>query len=134
MSKVYDPVQVNRNIEPESLIDEVRKKREDGKRLLQMFASYIEGHYQLVYCFDEGEYKMESIHVVFERNVIIPSISDIYPYAAPYENEACELFGVKINVPLDGYKHKLYKIAADSPYVSPYEDDEDVEEDEDDED
>ncbi len=134
MNKVYDPVQTNRNVEPENLIEEVRKKRADGKRLLQMFASYIEKHYELVYCFDEGDYRLENIHVVADRSTVVPSVSDIYPYAAPYENEACELFGVKINVPMDGYRHRLYKIAEDAPYVSPYDHDEDSEEHEEEED
>ena len=126
MSKIYEPVQVYRNVEPENLLDEAKKKREDGKRLLQMFASYIDRKYEVIYCFDEGEYKTENLRVVTDRNTVIPSIGQYYPYATPYENEACELFGVKINVADDGYRHKLYKIADETPYVSPY-DDEDEE-------
>lgn len=123
MTMIYDPVQTYRNVEPENLLSEVKKKRDEGKRLLQMFASYIEKRYEVTYCFDEGDYRNENLHVVIERNTVIPSISEYYPYAAPYENEAIELFGVKINVPLDGYRHRLYKIEAETPYVSPYDGD-----------
>ncbi|MBQ8281897.1 MAG: NADH-quinone oxidoreductase subunit C [Lachnospiraceae bacterium] len=126
MSKIYDPVQTYRNVEPENLIEEVKMKREQGKRLLQMFASYIDKKFEVIYCFDEGEYKTEHLRVVADRHTVIPSVGEYYPYATSYENEACELFGVKINVADDGYKHKLYKIEAETPYVSPY-DDEDEE-------
>ncbi|MGN0165859.1 MAG: NADH-quinone oxidoreductase subunit C [Lachnospiraceae bacterium] len=124
MNKIYDPVQTYRNVEPENLLSEVTKKRQEGKRLLQMFASYIDKKYELIYSFDEGEYKTENLHVSVTRNEVVPSIGEIYPYATPYENEACELFGVRINTANDGFKHKLYKIAEETPYISPYDDEE----------
>ena len=44
------------------------------------------------------------------------SITQIYPCAFLQENEAAELFGVHIeNITMD-YKHKLYRIEADTPF------------------
>lgn len=123
MSKIYEAVQTYRNVEPENLIEEVKAKKEAGKRMLQMFASYVDKRFEVIYCFDEGDYNIENIRVVVEKNEVIPSVGEYYPYATPYENEACELFGVKIDVKADGYKHKLYKISAETPYVSPYDED-----------
>lgn len=124
MSKIYDSVQTYRNVEPENLLEEVLRKKQQGKRLLQMFASYVDKRYELTYIFDEGDYNIENIHVSVEKGKEVPSIGRFYPYATPYENEACELFGVNIAVEDDGYKHKLYKIAEEAPYVTRYEYDE----------
>jgi NADH:ubiquinone oxidoreductase subunit C len=121
MNKIYEPVEKFTLIAAKDLIDIATKKRQQGKRLLQIFANYTGEHYEIIYSFDEGEYNIEYVKVEAYKDEVVPSIGEIYPYATPYENEAVELFGVKINVITDGYKHKLYKISDDTPYVSDFE-------------
>lgn len=121
MPKYYEPTETFIAVKPEELIEKVKEKRREGRRLLQMFATYTDDLYELTYCFDSGNYNVEYFKVTADKKTVVPSVGEVYPYATPYENEAIELFGVKINVPEDGFRHKLYKIAADTPYVSDFE-------------
>ena len=120
MADFYDPVQTWREIEPHVLPSVAKEMHEHGRRLLQLFCTYVNYHYEMVYMFDMGDYKVENVKVIAEPTTVVPSIGDYYPYATPYENEAIELFGVKINVKMDGYRHRLYRIEDETPYVSPY--------------
>lgn len=121
MDKIYEDIQTYTPVSPANLLEYVSKKREEGKRLLQLFATHLEDHYQILYCFDEGDYKLDNLRLLAEYDDVIPSVSKYYPYATPYENEAIELYGVKIDVPEDGFNHKLYKIQEEAPFVSDFE-------------
>lgn len=121
MSKKYEDIQTYTSVSPENLLDFVSRKRREGKRLLQLFATHLEDHYQVIYCFDEGNYKVDNLRLLAEYDDVIPSIAEYYPYAVPYEYEAIELYGVKIDAPENAFNRKLYKIEADTPYVSDFE-------------
>lgn len=118
--KTYEPKQVFTEVPVDKLLDKIKEMKEKGYRLIQLFATVIYEGYEISYCFDTGEYCAEIVKTELPFETLVPSISEYYPYALPYENEACELFGVKINVPIDGFKHKLYKIEETAPYVSDY--------------
>ncbi len=120
MAQFYEQKQTWREITASELLDVAKEKKEQGRRLLQLFCTYVNYHYELVYMFDEGSYNLENVKLICEPDEVIPSIGELYPYATPYENEAIELFGVKINVKMDGYRHRLYRIEDETPYVSPY--------------
>lgn len=120
MAQFYEQKQTWREITASELLDVAKEKKEQGRRLLQLFCTYVNYHYELVYMFDAGSYNLENVKLICEPDEVIPSIGELYPYATPYENEAIELFGVKINVKMDGYRHRLYRIEDETPYVSPY--------------
>lgn len=118
MDKIYEPTQNYRYIKPNELLSVVQEKKNDGKRLLQLFASHVLNQYEVIYIFDEGDYKIECVVTYVEKDEELASVSDYYPYACYYEKEAVELFGVKINTG-DSF-NKLYHIAEETPYVSRY--------------
>ncbi|MBR6274442.1 MAG: NADH-quinone oxidoreductase subunit C [Lachnospiraceae bacterium] len=121
MATFHTPTQTWREIDVSGLLPIAVDMHDNGRRLLQLFCTYVDKHYELVYMFDLGDYNVENIKLICEPDELVPSIGDLYPYATPYENEAIELFGVKINVKMDGYRHRLYRIEDETPYVSPYE-------------
>ncbi len=121
MTEFYEAKQKWREIEPHNLLPIAVDMHDRGRRLLQLFCTYVDRHFEIVYMFDMGDYNVENIKLICEPDELVPSIGELYPYATPYENEAIELFGVKINVKMDGYRHRLYRIEDETPYVSPYE-------------
>ena len=115
MAEFYDPVQTWREIEPNALPSVAKEMHDNGRRLLQLFCTYVNYHYEMVYMFDMGDYKVENVKVIAEPSTLVPSIGDYYPYATPYENEAIELFGVKIKMISLDYNDKLYRIKVQNP-------------------
>ena len=120
MAEFHEPVQTWREIPPEKLPEIAKQMREEHRRLLQLFCTFVNHQYEVIYMFDMGDYRVENVKVIASPDETIPSIGSLYPYATPYENEAIELFGVKINVIMDGYRHRLYRIEDETPYISPY--------------
>ena len=80
------------------------KRKMEGWRLAQICAVTI------------NDLDMDTLRICLKEDEPISSITQIYPCAFLQENEAAELFGVKIeNITMD-YKHKLYRIEADTPF------------------
>ena len=86
-------------------------------RLVQICASCIEGGYEMSYSFcNDKNYWMLTLRLDVKEDQEIASITHIYPCAFIQENEASELFGVKIeNLSMD-YHRKLYRIDAETPF------------------
>ena len=120
MAEFYEPALTWREITADKLPTVAKEMHDGGHRLLQLFCSFINQTYEIVYMFDMGNYSVEHVKVIAEPDELVPSIGELYPYATPYENEAIELFGVRINVAMDGYRHRLYRIEDETPYVSEY--------------
>ncbi len=100
------------------LLPEVLKRKKMGMRLSQACASYLEGKYELSYSFaDDENLNYETLRVVVGLNEPVPTISDMYPYAAFYENEMKELFGVNILLIEPDYRDKFYRIKAQTPFL-----------------
>ena len=86
-----------------------------GWRVVQICASRLENGFALSYSFGKG-YDMRTLRLDIDEAQTVPSITQIYPGAFLQENEAAELFGVRIES-IDGdYHGKLYRIAQETPF------------------
>ncbi len=98
----------------EFLAQVITMKMEDW-RLAQICAARLEDGYEMSYSFCK-DYNMVTLRLVVGTEDKIPSITQIYSCAFIQENEASELFGVKIeNLNMD-YHRKLYRIDAETPF------------------
>lgn len=102
-------------IDPMDLPNKVLEEKRKNNRLVQICSVSVEGGYELSYSFAEG-YDFINYRINIAEDVEIPSIADLFPSAALYENEMKELFGVKIqHINLD-YNNQLYKIDVETPF------------------
>lgn len=84
-------------------------------RLVQICAVRVEGCYEMSYTFCRN-YEMVTLRLHVKEDEEISSITQVYPCAYMQENEAAELFGVKIkNLTVD-YRNKLYRIDQETPF------------------
>lgn len=84
-------------------------------RLVQICAVRVEGGYDMSYSFCRN-YEMVTLRLHVKEDEEISSITQVYPCAFLQENEAAELFGVKIrNLTVD-YRSKLYRIDRETPF------------------
>lgn len=84
-------------------------------RLVQICAVHVEGGYEMSYTFCRN-YEMVTLRLHVKEDEEISSITQVYPCAYMQENEAAELFGVKIkNLTVD-YRNKLYRIDQETPF------------------
>lgn len=61
-------------------------------------------------------YDMVTLRLEVEEDEEVASITQIYPCAFLQENEAEQLFGVKIKTIKPDYKDKLYRIDVETPF------------------
>lgn len=94
----------------------VRMKAENW-RLSQICAVSVEHGYEMSYsfCLDK-EYRMITLRLEIGEDEIVASITQIYPCAFIQENEAAELFGVKIEHIDPDYGDRLYRIDEATPF------------------
>ncbi|CVI71298.1 NADH dehydrogenase subunit C [Clostridiales bacterium CHKCI001] len=86
-------------------------------RLVQICAVSIEHGYEMSYSFCKNEeYRMVTLRLEIDAEETIASITQIYPCAFLQENEAAELFGVKIQNINPNYHDKLYRIDEVAPF------------------
>lgn len=110
-------------IDHHDLIEMAIQRKRLGYRLSQACAAYADGKLELSYSFANDEnYEFETLRMVVDRDTEIISLSEIIPYAAFYENEMKELFGVNIQLVQPDYKNKFYRINEETPFA-PKEDD-----------
>ena len=118
MGRVICPENILEVIQPEALLDEVMKKKNQGLRLSQACAVYKDQKFELSYSFAEDEtLQYTTLRIVMDTDQEVSSITPFYPYAFLYENEMKELFGVKINMINLDYDNKLYRIGVDTPFL-----------------
>lgn len=118
MAEVICPENVLKEIPVENLLEETMKMKYQNYRLSQACAVYVGGHYELSYSFAAYEaYEFVTLRLVIEKDVEVPSVTEIYPYAFLYENEMKELFGVKIQMINLDYNNKLYRIKTETPFL-----------------
>ena len=84
-------------------------------RLVQICATCIEGGYEMSYSFCL-RYDMVTLRLEVAEDEEVASITQIYPCAFLQENEAEQLFGVKIRTIKPDYKDKLYRIDVETPF------------------
>ncbi len=105
-------------IDYHDLLESAIQKKREGYRLSQACAAYVDGKPQLSYSFaDDENYKYVTLRCNIEKDTEIISLSEVIPYAAFYENEMKELFGININLIEPDYKNKLYRITEETPFV-----------------
>ena len=84
-------------------------------RLVQICAVSIEQGYEMSYSFCL-RYDMVTLRLEVSEDEEVASITQIYPCAFLQENEAEQLFGVKIKTIKPDYKDKLYRIDVETPF------------------
>lgn len=116
MAEVIHPEEKIIEIPVEELLTKVMEYKKAGFRLSQACAAYVDEKYELSYSFaDDKTYEYETLRIVINTNVEVPSITEIMPLAVFYENEMKELFGVKMQMIALDYQNKLYRIEEDAP-------------------
>jgi ech hydrogenase subunit D len=119
MGNVKCPENVLEEIKTSELLVKVMEKKKQGLRLSQACAAVTGGHTELSYSFaDDETFALVTLRIVLEDKEEVPSITEIIPYAFFYENEMKELFGVNINMINLDYNNKLYRIEAETPFLS----------------
>ncbi len=103
-------------IEKQDFFPNVVRKKMDGWSFAQMCAVRTEDGYELSYTFVNGP-DMDTLRLELEKEEPIVSITQVYPCAFLQENEAAELFGVRIKGITMDYKHKLYRIDTETPFA-----------------
>ena len=102
-------------ITPDAFMEEVIRFKMEGWRVVQICAARLPDGYELSYSFGR-DYDMRTLRLTVGEEEPVPSITQIYPGAFLQENEAAELFGVRIEN-IDGdYHGKLYRIAGETPF------------------
>ena len=105
-------------IDYHDLLEKSIEKKRQGYRLSQACAAYSGGKLELSYSFaDDETLELVTFRLVIDKETEIISLSEVIPYAAFYENEMKELFGVNIQLIEPDYKNKLYRINAETPFV-----------------
>lgn len=83
-------------MELSELRKEILKMKKAGSHFSCLSAFCQNGKLGIVYHFIRKE-KPVDLKVIFQPEMVVPSISDIYPSALLYEIEAHELFGIKFD-------------------------------------
>ena len=111
MREKYVLAEINSDLLPLKAV----KAKHNHARLVQICSVNTATGYDLLYSFAEG-YNFVNYKVAIKENEAVPSISDIYPSAALYENEIRELFGVNVQYINLDYHEKLYNIDKETPF------------------
>ena len=110
-----------RNIElitPETLLDKVRAKREQGCRLVQISATRLPDQVELTYSFDLDNRLTNLRMSLPATGTHLASISSIYGCAILYENEIHDLFNVTVDGLTVDFHGNFYKTAVKFPFGS----------------
>lgn len=105
-------------IQADELIEKALEMKKQGLRLSQAHCSWYNNQYEVSYSFaDDETLAYTTLRFTAPRTAEITSISEIYPYAAFYENEMSELFGLNIHFMNLDYHNKLYRIKTKAPFL-----------------
>ena len=102
-------------ITPDAFMAEVIRFKMEGWRVVQICAARLPDGYELSYSFGKG-YDMRTLRLTVGDSEVVPSITQAFPGAFLQENEAAELFGVRIEGISQDYRGKLYRIGAETPF------------------
>lgn len=108
-----------REVQVERLVEEVRKMKDGGYRLVQIGAAAVRDGYEVNYSFDK-EYNFENLRLRLPSNAVeVPSVSSVYWSAFLYENEIHDLFGIRISGIAVDYKGDFYRTTVKFPFGKP---------------
>ena len=98
----------------DAVLNMAMERRALGDRLVQIHCSHGE-NWEMVYSFDGSE-GFVHYKVLSKEKLELKSISDFFPGAYLYENEICELFGIKIEGMSVDFKGMLYNPQREAPF------------------
>lgn len=108
-------------IELGDLLNLTRAKHDAGYRFAQMLCAMADEGIDLVYSFikqdDEGTWQLENYVIggYDPATQTVPSVTGYFLSAFPFENEAHDLFGVKVEGNKIDFAGRFYQVAMDTP-------------------
>jgi hypothetical protein len=103
-------------IKLDDLMDVVKQKHEDGYRFVQVLCTRADNGIDMTYTFNKGnELANYNIRGIDTKTTTVPSVTDYYLVAFPFENEAHDLFGVNITGMAIDFHGTFYTTRIDEP-------------------
>ncbi len=108
-------------IELGDLLNVTRAKHDAGYRFVQMLCTMADEGIDLVYSYmkqdDQGVWQLENYKICgFDAATqTVPSVTAYYLSAFPFENEAHDLFGVKVEGNAIDFAGRFYQVSMDTP-------------------
>lgn len=102
-------------VSPDSILEEVAKRKEDGYRLIQICATRTKEGNEILYSLGKG-YDHLGLRFTVEDGKEVSSVSHVFPSAYLYENEIHDLFGTSFSMMTLDFKGNLYRIEKKTPY------------------
>ncbi len=99
----------------EDIHTHAQMRKDEGWRYVQMLAVNTKEDIDLIYSFIKDGFLENNVVKGITKEIIIPSISDLFIEAFVFENETHDLFGVNIqNIAID-FEGAFYSLAVDEP-------------------
>ena len=108
-------------IELGDLLNLTRAKHDAGYRFAQMLCAMADEGIDLVYSFikqdDEGTWQLENYVIggLDPATQTVPSVTGYYLSAFPFENEAHDLFGVRVEGTKIDFAGRFYQVSMETP-------------------
>ena len=103
-------------IKLDELVDLAKQKKEDGYRLVQILCVFNDPGIDVLYSFvKDGNLENYTIKNLDPASDVLPSVTPYFLSAFPYENEANDLFGLKVEGNLIDFAGGFYQVAMDTP-------------------
>ena len=105
-------------VTPGSLVEEVKRRFEQGWRLVQIGVTALGELIEVNYSFDR-DLRFENLRLQLPVTAPrLPSVSGIYWCAFLYENEIHDLFGITFEGLALNFKGSLYKTSMPTPFAA----------------
>lgn len=112
-----EPLMDIKEIEKETLLDEVTRSSFDNWRLIQICATKVgEEQYEILYTFGKG-YQWKNLRIHLKKGEAVSSITSVYEIAYLYENEIHDLYGIHIDMLNYDFGGKLFRTGVQYPFA-----------------
>ncbi len=112
-----EPLMDIKEIEKETLLDEVTRISFDNWRLIQICATKVgEEQYEILYTFGKG-YQWKNLRIHLKKGEAVSSITSVYEIAYLYENEIHDLYGIHIDMLNYDFGGKLFRTGVQYPFA-----------------
>ena len=112
------PEQNIETVAADTLLEKVRTLKTAGHRLVQMCATTLPEHFEVLYCLDR-DLHLTTLRVILPPEAPkLPSISGIYSAAVLYENEMHDLFHIEVEGMAVDFHGNFYQTAVKYPMGS----------------
>lgn len=93
-----------------------KEKKEAGYRLVQLLCVFNDPGIDVLYSYVKGgELENYTVKDLDPKTQVLPSVTEYFLSAFPYENEANDLFGLKVEGNLIDFAGGFYQVAMDTP-------------------